>query len=136
MAARSEAFPWPSHYGHFRFFEDRMKGHSRVANLASAGNGIYELTRDTGQVLRVFICECYSFGVAQFIDVQNQLGDVDVVIINSNWCGYTKDAREHCRASQVGLFTIAEFMGALAREDFWNYQIPAERERDKAPRRG
>ena len=82
------------------------------------------------------LLECYSFGVAQFIDVQNQLGHVDVVIINSNWCGYTKDAREHCGAAQVGLFTIAEFMGALGQEDFWNYQTPAEREREKAARRG
>ena len=136
MAARSDAFPWPSHYGHFRFFEDRMKSHSRVANIASADNGIYELTRDSGQVLRVFICECYSFGVAQFIEAQNQLGHVDVVIINSNWCGYTKDARAHCRAAQVGLFTIAEFMGALGQEDFWNYQTPAEGEREKAAWRG
>ncbi len=132
MAARSDAFPWPSYYGHFRFFEDRMNKHGRVTSLAPAGNGVYELTRDTGQVLRVFICECYSFGVAQFIEVQSQLGHVDVVIINSNWCGYTKDAREYCRSAHVGLFTIAEFMGSLGREDFWNYRTPSEREREKA----
>jgi hypothetical protein len=84
----------------------------------------------------VFICECYSFGVAQYIEAQSQLGHVDAVIINSNWCGYTKDARDHGRAERVGVFTIAEFMGALGQEDFWNYQTPAERERERAEGRG
>jgi hypothetical protein len=129
MAARSDRFPWPSHYGHFRYFEARMKSHSRVAGFTAVGDGVYDITRDNGGVLRVFVCECYAFGVAELLEVQEQLGSVNAVIINSAWCGYTKAAREHGRAEKIGLFTIAEFMGALGRQDFWNYETPSEKPR-------
>ena len=121
MAAHSEKFPWPSHYGHYRYFEGQMERHGKVASLAEEGSGIYQLTRAQGDTLRVFICECYAFGVAEYLDATEQLGRLDVVIINSVWCGYSPDAKRHCRDGNVGLFNIGEFMGALHRHDYWAY---------------
>jgi hypothetical protein len=132
MAANSEIFPWPSHYGHFRFFESRMRTHGNVASLTAKGNGTYELIKDTGQTIRVFICECYSFGVAEFLEVSDKIGNVDAVIIDSMWCGYTHDAKAHCRELRVGLFKVGEFMGALGQADFWNYIAPGEREKGRS----
>jgi hypothetical protein len=129
MAARSGTFPWPSHYGHFRFFESRMKEHGNVATFTAKGSGIYELTRNTGNTIRIFICECYSFGVAEFLEVTDKIGVVDAIVINSMWCGYTHDAEKFCREQRVGLFKVGEFMGALGQADFWNYVTPAEREK-------
>lgn len=128
MVAHSEIFPWPSHYGHFRYFEAQMKKHGRVADLTAQGDGVYQLTRTQGETLRVFICECYAFGVAEYMETIENIGEVDVVIINSAWCGYTPDAKFHCRESNVGLFNIGEFMGALHREDFWCYLTDTEKE--------
>src|SRR3546814_1248291 len=34
------------------------------------------------------ICECYAFGVADYIETTGKLGHLDLVIINSAWCGY------------------------------------------------
>jgi len=128
MAARNEIFPWASHYGHYDFFENQLNGHGRVASLTAQGDGIYELIRMSGDTLRVFICECYAFGVAEYMETVDRLGRVDAVIINSAWCGYTSDAKRQCRDSEVGLFKIGEFMGALYRDDYWRYLTAAEEE--------
>ncbi|QIE57559.1 hypothetical protein G5B40_20170 [Pikeienuella piscinae] len=119
MEGLREGFPWPSHYGHYNFFETQMAKHGRVTSLTPQGGGVYELTRTQGDTLRVFICECYAFGVAAYMETVDQLGEVDVVIINSAWCGYTPDAKRYCRDASVGLFKIAGFMAALHRDDYW-----------------
>lgn len=128
MAGHSETFPWPSYYGNYDFFEGQMGNHGRVAALEPQGNGIYELTRAQGDTLRIFICECYAFGVAEYMETIGQLGRLDAVIINSAWCGYSPDAKHYCRNEKVGLFKIGEFMAALRCNDHWMYLTDAEKE--------
>lgn len=128
MAVRSETFPWISHYGHYNYFEGQMERHGKVTSLTPQGNGLYELTRTQGHTLRVFICECYAFGIAEYMEAVDQLGEINSVIINSAWCGYSPDAKRYCRDAHVGLFKIGEFMGALNRDDYWQYLTNAEKE--------
>lgn len=128
MSAHSETFPWPSYYGHYNFFEARMNQHDKVVSLEARGGGLYDLTRTQGDTLHVFICECYAFGVAEYMEVVENLGHIDVVIINSAWCGYTPDAKFHCREANVGLFKIVELMRALYRDDYWRYLTDDQKE--------
>lgn len=128
MTAHSEIFPWASHYGHYNYFVSQMKQHGKVTSLTANAGGVFELTRMQGDTLRVFICECYAFGVAEYMETVEQLGEIDVVIINSAWCGYPPDAKQHCREAHVGLFKIGEFMAALHRSDYWRYLTDAEEE--------
>jgi hypothetical protein len=128
MPAHKQEFPWPSYYGHFNFFEQRMAAHHKVAGLDAKGGGLYELTLGSGEMLLVFICECYSFGVAEYTESVQKLGALNAVIIHSNWCGYTTDAKRHCREEHVGLFNIRDLMAALNRPDFWAYLNEGEKE--------
>lgn len=128
MSAFSENFPWPNSYGQYRFFEGKMQSHGRVAALTSEVNGIYMLTRRKGDTLRIFVCECYAFGVAEYIESVDKIGHVDVVIIASVWCGYSDEAKKHCRDENVGLFSIGELMGALHQDDYWAYLTQSEKE--------
>lgn len=121
MAVHDENFPWPSCYGHFKFFESQLTKHGKVASLTALGDGVYELARAKGDTLRVFICECYAFGVAEYMETVEQLGGLNAIIINSAWCGYSPDTKRQCREEKVGLFKIGEFMSALHRDDYWMY---------------
>jgi hypothetical protein len=106
MRQHSISFPWPPYYGHFKFFEERMQSHSQVTALNALGEGIYELKTKYGNTLRLFICECYSFGAAEYVETRDKLGPLDVILINSAWCNYTLEAKRMCRAARVGLFKI------------------------------
>lgn len=128
MAAHNKTFPWASYYEDYKYFEENMKKHGSVLSMTPCGDGLYEIKRTKGDVLRVFICECYAFGVAEYMETVERLGPVDVVVINSMWCGYTPEAKWYCRDSNVGLFKIGEFMGALRHDHYWRYLTNDEEE--------
>jgi hypothetical protein len=128
MPEDKAVFPWPPYYGHFQFFEKRMRQHGCVRELKASGDGIYELTDKFGKTLRVFICECYSFGAAEYLETINAIGNVDVIVINSAWCGYTSEAKRLCRDDKVGLFKIGDFMAALNKPKLWTYLNESETE--------
>jgi hypothetical protein len=128
MPSRNENFPWTSHYGHYKYFEARMAAHDKVISTTPHGNGIYKLDLVHGDTLRIFICECYAFGVAEYMETDQEIGPIDAVIINSAWCGYTPDAKRHCRDMSVGLFTIGEFMRAINKKEYWTYLTDEEKE--------
>ncbi len=127
MSAHNEFFPWSSYYGHYNYFEAQIGKHGKVASLTASDNGVFELTRIQGDTLHVFICECYAFGLAEYMETVDKLGKIDVIIINSAWCGYSPDAKRHCRKSKVGLFKIGEFMAALHRDKYWLYLTDTEK---------
>jgi len=128
MPAHNDIFPWTSYYGDYKFFEDRMLSHSKVSNIQNAGDGLYEIDLVEGKVIKVFICECYSFGLAEYYESVRKLGKIDAVVINSNWCGYTIDAKRYCLEHGVGLFDIGGFMAALNTKNFWEYLTKQEEE--------
>lgn len=128
MPAHNKSFPWMSYYGNYKFFEDRMQSHRKVSNVQNADDGLYEVRLIDGRILKVFICECYSFGMAEYYETVEKLGDIDAVIINSNWCGYTMDAKRHGREHNVGLFDIGAFMAALNINNYWEYLTKQEKE--------
>jgi hypothetical protein len=105
-----------------------MKAHSLVSDIKSQGNGVYDLTTEYGRTLKIFICECYSFGAAEYVEATQFLGKIDAIVINSAWCGYTLEAKRLTRNAKVGLFKIGTLMSALNRADFWNYLTDQERE--------
>jgi len=96
MPAKNEDFPWKPHYGHFNFFEERMRQHRSIKRLNSLRDGLYEIEKMNGDTLRIFICECYSYGVAEYIETKDIHGEIDDVVINSLWCEYTMEAKHFC----------------------------------------
>ena len=127
MSAYNDSFPWMSYYGDYKFFEDRMRSHGKVMDVRNTGDGLYEIDLTDGRTLKVFICECYSYGMAEYYESVNKLGDLNAVVINSNWCGYTMDAKLHCRDHNVGLFDIRGFMAALNLRSYWEYLTEEEK---------
>lgn len=128
MPGHSEQFPWPSYYGHFAFFEQRMNAHSGVVSLKAVGDGVYEITTKHRKTVRIFICECYSFGAAEYVETTQALGELDAIVINSAWCGYTMEAKRLARNDEVGLFKIGNFMSALNKADLWDHLTEEEHE--------
>lgn len=121
MPAHSNEFPWPSYYGHFKFFEEKIKYHSAVKSLSGGEGGVYVVGRHIGDDLRVFVCDCYSFGYAEFIDTVTRLGGVDAIVVNSTWCGYTMDAKKAAYERRIGVFRLRDFMASLNKRDVWTY---------------
>lgn len=129
MPAHNENFPWMSYYGNYNFFEQRMRKHTKVNSIERVDPSVYNIDLTNGRKVKVFICECYSFDIAEYIELCENYGPLDAVVISSNWCGYSLDVKRHCMMEQVGVFDTAGFMAAINKDEYWNYLTKNERER-------
>jgi len=127
MPAHNDEFPWMSYYGNYNFFEDIIRNHSRVSVIRKIDDGFYDIELYDGRILKVFICECYSYDIAEYYETIENLGKVDVVVINSLWCSYTLELKRHCVDHDIGLFDIKGFMSALNRERYWEFLTDSEK---------
>ena len=128
MPAHQDSFPWMSYYGNYDFFEQRMHEHSKVNEVKKITPSLYDILLTDGRAIRTFVCECYSFDVAEFIEVCHGLGEVNAVVINSNWCGYSPNVKRHCMSQKVGVYDIRGFMAAINKTNYWEYLTEVEKE--------
>lgn len=131
MSAENNEFPWLSYYKNYNFFEQRMREHSKVVSCENINTGLYSIRLKNGRALKVFICECYAFGMAEYIESSENYGELNAVVISSNWCGYSLDIKRDCMEKNVGIFDIRGFMAAINRDNFWTYMTEDEKEQFK-----
>ena len=128
MPAHNDNFPWMSYYGGYDFFEQRMQEHNNVCSFNMLSPSLYDIELINGKNLRVFICECYAFGTAEYVESCQNYGKLDAVIISSVWSGYSLELKHDCMADKVGIFDIRGFMAAINREKFWAYLTQDEQD--------
>lgn len=127
MPAHNSTFPWLTYYRHYTFFENRMREHSKVRGLQKINTGLYDVHLLDDRVLRVFICECYSFDDADYHETVENYGLVDAVVISSNWCSYDFEMKLARMQEEVGVFDLKGFMAAINRTKCWEYMTEYER---------
>ncbi|SHN90357.1 hypothetical protein BHECKSOX_540 [Bathymodiolus heckerae thiotrophic gill symbiont] len=129
MPAHNEHFLWMSYYQNYNFFVQRMNKHSKVNSINSANPSLYNIELTNGKALKVFICECYAFDVAEYVEACENYDELDAVVISSNWCSYSLDVKRRCMSENVGVFDTSGFMAAINRNEFWTYLTQYEQER-------
>lgn len=131
MPAHNDNFPWMSYYGNYNFFEQRMREHSKVNAIQKINPSLYHIELVDGRVIKTFICECYSFDIAEYIESCEELGELNAVLISSNWCGYSLDVKRYCMSEKVGVYDIRGFMSALNMNNYWQYLTQYEKDKFK-----
>lgn len=105
-----------------------MHEHNNVNVVRNVTPSLYQIELMDGRVIRTFVCECYSFDVAEYMEVCQKLGEVDAVVISSNWCGYSPGVKRHCMNQGVGVYDIRGFMAAINKRNYWEYLTEEEKE--------
>lgn len=131
MPAHNEDYPWMNYYGCYDFFEERMHEHSKVSSIVKVSPSRYDIECSDGEIIKAFVCECYSFDVAEYTEVCQKLGKLNAIIICSRWCGYTPDVKRQCRNEKVGVYNISGFMAALNTKSYWQYLTEDEKKKFK-----
>ena len=107
------------------FFEKMMKGHARVTELRPAGVQEFDVIRDYGDTIRVYLSGKYTFGVLDLLGLLERQPGVNCIVSASSYCGYTPDAKQEAQGRRIGLFDLKEFKGAMNYREFWNYTAPS-----------
>jgi hypothetical protein len=131
MPAHTEDYPWISYYGNYNFFEQKMRAHTNVETIIKVSPSLYHIKLIDGRIIKTFICECYSFGIAEYLESCENLGELNAVVISFNWCSYSLEVKRHCMHENVGVYDIGGFMAAIRMNNYWQYLTEYENEKFK-----
>jgi hypothetical protein len=108
------------------FFVQAIGGHVKVKELTAVDDQVFVLERVGLPDVRVWVCDVYTLGVADYMAIRERDPSIDCVVTMSGYNQYTPQTKAQGLAEGVGVFKFAELMGALHRdgEDFVAYKPP------------
>lgn len=104
-----------------QFFLGVLYRHTKVREVNQISAQLVDVIRHDGSKIRVYLTDLYTVGVADYINIMTNHRDVNCVVSVSNYNSFSQGAKNLAITSEVGLFEIGEFMGAIHHYDYWNY---------------
>lgn len=96
------------------YFERGMLGHNAVSSITDLHNNLYIIERTEGRSdLRVLIADIYICGESDILDITYNYNDLDCIVLVGFYNRYSRCAKELALSSNVGLFDMREFYGAI-----------------------
>jgi len=116
----------------FAFLEKVFSSHNKIVSVHhdQSDRQVYTITRTYGDRITVYFTNLYTIGLADYMDIRARHPEVGIIIMASNWNGYTDQAKQHGIADRVGIFRIAEATGAINKQEFWKY-VKQDRHRSR-----
>ncbi len=113
---------WKPRQESIQFFEKVLRTHGKVSRFRKRDAQVFEIERDgISSSIVVLLTDLYTVGLADVVQAQDVVDDLDCIVTMSNWNGYTREGKEHAKEHRIGLFLLSEFMGSLWKKDFWDY---------------
>lgn len=86
--------------------------------------------------LNLFLTNIYIVGEADVIEILAEAPEINTIVTMSAWNSYSHDAKIYAKEHDVGLFTFAEFLGAVYYDGkrFLDYTPPSAEERARRSR--
>ncbi|SRR6266496_5699348 len=113
---------WGVSFSHISWFDRLVRTHANVTNVTRHDDLVFELDRKAQQDhLTAFCCNEYTMGITSVQRALSEFGNLNIVYIGGGWCGYTREAKQFCLDSKIGLYVTDEMSGALWKDEFWDY---------------
>ena len=107
------------------FFEKGMLGHHAVEDISFLGDDVYLIERTGGRSnLRVLVADIYIAGEADIIEIAQNHGKIDCIVLVGFYNRYSSFAKSLAQTMGIALFDKREFFGALnfSGDKFMNYE--------------
>jgi hypothetical protein len=122
---------WGVSFAHISWFERLLRSHSNVGQVTRHDDLVFEIDRKAqGDHLTVFCCNEYTMGLTSVHRAIHEFGPQNIIYIGGGWCGYTREAKQFCFDSKIGLYVTDEMSGALWKDEYWDY---FQKDRDGNP---
>ena len=104
------------------WLEKALTAHGNVRTARRYDDVVFEVTRTRqNDVLTIFCADEYACGITFIQKVLSDYPHCNCISVGGGWNGYTREAKEYCLTAGVGLFVSEELLGALWKNDYWNY---------------
>lgn len=112
-----------------KYVQEYLAKHSFIQKMEEWNVAMFEVFLTDGRVLRVFVTNTYYFTEYTFEKILSIDPNINVIICSNPYSTYSEGAKRQCIRSNIGLFMLNEFMGAVRHkgENFLNYLVKKER---------
>lgn len=113
----------------FNYIERYLANHSFIQRMEQWNIAIFLVFLSDGRLLRVFVTNTYYFTEYTLEKILSLDPNIDAIICSNPYSSYSISAKKQCIKSNIGLFMLKEFMGAIRHkgERFLNYLVNEER---------
>lgn len=119
---------WGVQYSRITFLEKILSTHPNVISVNREHDIYFTITRRKQRdMLKILCCDEYALGLAAVRRGLSEFGKIDIFFVGGVWNGYTKDAKNFCEQSLIGIYNSKEMAGGLWRDDFWSYYATDEK---------
>jgi hypothetical protein len=98
------------------FFVRAVGEHTRVVGVDAEGSQVFRVRRRELPDVRVWVCDVYTLGVADYAAIRAADGDLDAIVTLSGYNQYTPQAKDQGKEDGIGVFKFGELMSALHRQ--------------------
>jgi len=123
------------HYSIFKFFEDKLKQHSKVLNfekIDTDNDVVYRIVRISGLPdIHVHLSDAYSYSDYDYLSKPSIIGEGDYIMIAKPEASFGGTEFGVSRRDKIGFGKIGAFLGALNYRNVWEYETSYEREEKK-----
>jgi hypothetical protein len=122
---------WDVSFSHISWFARLLNSHPNVKSVSRHDDLVFDVKRSQQlDNLVVFCCNQYTASLTMIHRALEEFGKLDLIYIGGGWCGYTREAKDFCLQSQIGLYVTDEMSGALWKDEYWDY---AKKDRNGNP---
>ena len=97
-----------------QYFENGMRGNKAVLDIVNLYDDVYRIKRTEDRPdIKVLIADIYICGEADIYDISCIYKEIDCIVLVGFYNRYSWRAKDLARTSNIGLFDMREFYGAV-----------------------
>ena len=113
---------WGVEFCRITFLEEILSTHKNVEDCKRDKDILFSVRRKKPSDSLVIVCvDEYTCGIMAVRKILKEFGQVDMIFVGGVWNSYTKEAKQYCVKSQIGLYNAGEMAGGLWAEKHWIY---------------
>lgn len=116
---------------HRKFLLGALHGRTNVREVKPLDDFQLIVVRDGQPDVYVYLTNQYTLGFADVLEILEAAPETTCIVSTMDYNQYTREAKQHARERDVGLFKSKEFLGAVNYEGdrFLDYLSPEQRKR-------
>jgi len=104
---------WDVSYSVISFFERVLNGNHLVISFSREDDIFFKIKKYDGSELKLLLVTEYVLGLEAVLRAKSEFPDMDYILTNADWNGYTKEAKMYGLENDIGVFYLTEFLKAL-----------------------
>lgn len=111
---------WGVSYVYISWLERLLRNHDNINEVIRTRDIYFKVTRiNQNDTLNILCLDEYSMGVTMVHRAIDEFAPLNIIYVGGKWNGFTREAAEFCKDSQMGICNSSGISRLLWKDRFW-----------------